>query len=149
MINKKLFAILAIFCMILSVCAVSANNVNDGNYLDPSEDGHNGAIIPPDNSHNEQVHAAGGDYYLNGNEDGHNGTIIPPDYARNEEAMLNASGHAAGGVSTVNNTGNTTNTHNTTNTTAHTLPATGNPIIALLVVTAIVGGGAAIVKRKK
>ena len=120
-------------------------SADDGIFMDgSSHDGHDGAIIPPDNSHDEAKHAAGGDNYLDGSQDGHNGTIIPPDYAHNEQAMMNAtnSTHAAGS-DVVNSTGNAT-----VNATSHsTLPATGNPLIALLAVCAVLGGAS--LYRKK
>jgi hypothetical protein len=150
-LKHKLFAILAIFCVLGSACAVCAAGDGDGIsangtvFIDGSSP--DGAIIPPDNTHDEARHAAGADPYLDGSQDGHNGTIIPPDYAHNESAMMNAtnstgnSTHAAGSDA-VNSTGNATNA------TAHNaLPATGNPIIALFVGIAAVGGYAAL-KRK-
>ena len=151
-LKNKLFAILAIFCMLGSACVVcaaedvDAMSADDGIFMDgSSHDGHDGAIIPPDNSHDEAKHAAGGDNYLDGSQDGHNGTIIPPDYAHNEQAMMNAtnSTHAAGS-DVVNSTGNAT-----VNATSHsTLSATGNPILILLVELAALGGYAAIKKNK-
>lgn len=140
-LKNNIFAILAIFCVILSACAVSAadhgNIMTDDGYLDDSEDGHNGAIIPPDANHNEAAmgNAAGGDY-LDDSEDGHNGTIIPPDTNHNEAALMNATGNAtAAGENVQNATGNATNA-----TATSTMPATGNPIIALLAVGAVLGG---------
>lgn len=108
-LKNNIFAILAIFCVILSACAVSAadhgNLMTDDGYLDDSEDGHNGAIIPPDTNHNEA-------------------------------AMMNATGNAtAAGENVQNATGNATNA-----TATSTMPATGNPIIALLAVGAVLGG---------
>ena len=91
-LKNKLFAILAVFCVILSACAVSASDdvlgQGSGDYLDGSEDGHNGTIVPPDNTHDEAQHAAGADPYLDGSEDGHNGTMVPPD-ANHDEAAMN------------------------------------------------------------
>jgi hypothetical protein len=154
-LKHKLFAILAIFCILGSACAVCAAEdvdamaADDGDFIDGSHDGHDGAIIPPDNTHDEAGHAAGADPYLDGSQDGHNGTIIPPDYAHNESAMMNAtnstgnSTHAAGS-DVVNSTGNAT-----VNATAHNaLPATGNPIVALIAVAAVLGGASMISKRK-
>ena len=151
-LNKNILAILAIFCVLLSACAVSATDQvdqmtdDDGMYLSPHEDGHNGAIIPPDNTHDEQRHAAGGDYYLDGSQDGHNGTIIPPDANHNEAAMANATNstaHAAGEP-----VQNATNHTASASTAAHKLPATGNPILALFAVSAVLGG-ASVLRRKK
>lgn len=147
-LKNTIFAILAIFCVVLSACAVSAGDVADQgtDYLDASHDGHDGAIIPPDNTHDEARHAAGEDPYLDASEDGHNGTIIPPDINHNEAAMngTNATGHAAG----ENVVGNTTNSTNATNATAsNVMPATGNPIVLLLGVCALIGG-ASVLRRK-
>ncbi|WP_407422263.1 hypothetical protein [Methanobrevibacter sp.] len=154
--KDSILVLLMIFCVVLSATAVSAADNND-QYLDESHDGHDGAIIPPDNSHDEVKHAAGEDYYLDGSQDGHNGTIIPPDYAHNEEAMMNATN------TTCNATGNTTcnatvhaageNLHNTTGnttnaTSTHALLTTGNPILALLAVFAVIGGYS-IIRRNK
>ncbi len=151
-LKTRLFAILAIFCVLCSVCAVSAADdagvmsADDGIYIDGSQDGHDGAIIPPDNTHDEARHAAGMDPYLDGSQDGHNGTIIPPDAAHNEQAMMNQtnSTHAAGSDVAANATGNSTG-----NATAHsTLPATGNPILAFLAITAVLGGATYITRKK-
>ena len=142
-LKTKLFAILAIFCVLCSACAVcaaddaSAMSADDGIFIDGSNhDGHDGAIIPPDNTHDEAGHAAGMDPYLDGSQDGHNGTIIPPDAAHNEAAMNQTnSTHAAGNA--------------TNNTIAHNnLPATGNPILALLAITAVLGGATYITRKK-
>ena len=150
-LKNKLFAILAIFCVIFSACAVSASDMvtdDSGVYLDDSHDGHDGAIIPPDNTHDEARHAAGEDSYLDASEDGHNGTIIPPD-ASHDEAAMNAtenSTHAAGeNVAAAN--GNATGNSTGNSTAAHLMHATGNPIVALLAICAVLGG-AAIIRRK-
>lgn len=140
-LNKNILAILAIFCVLISACAVSATDQADqmandnGIYLSPHEDGHNGTIIPPDNSYDEQGHAAGGDYYLDGSQDGHNGTIVPSDANHNEQAMANATNttaHAAGG--------DAQNSTNATASATQKMLATGNPIIALFAVSAVLGG---------
>ncbi len=144
----NIFAILAVFCVIISACAVSA--VEDGNFdandVYGTQDGHEGQIIPPDYSHDEAQQAAGGDIYLDGSQDGHNGTIIPPDYAHNEQKMANHTVPAAGeNVTNTTATGVSNHTANATST--HKLPATGNPIVILLAVSAIVGGYA-VLRRK-
>ena len=151
-LKNKLFAILAIFCVIFSACAVSASDMvtdDSGVYLDDSHDGHDGAIIPPDNTHDEARHAAGEDPYLDASEDGHNGTIIPPDVSHDEAAMMNATGnstHAAGeNVAAAN--GNATGNSTGNSTAAHLMHATGNPIVALLAICTVLGG-AAIIRRK-
>ena len=146
----SLFSILAILCVLLSACAVSATDshglmgdqINDY-YLDDSHDGHDGAIIPPDNTHDEARHAAGGDPYLDGSQDGHNGTIVPPDANHNEAAYLNAT-HAAGGdVNT-----KTTSSSPVNVTAQNTLHPTGNPILALFAVCAVLDGAAVVLRRK-
>lgn len=143
--NKNILAILAIFCIILSAAAVCATEhaTDVGADLNQTDDGHHGVIIPPDNSHDEARHAAGGDPYLNANEDGHNGTIIPPDVAHDEAALhnqTNATNHtpAAGGVAQ-NMTVHASNSK---------LPATGNPILALLAISAVLGGATLITRKK-
>ena len=88
-------------------------------------------IIPTSNTHDDK-NATGGDYYLDGSEDGHNGTIIPPDINHNEAAMMNAT--------------NATNHTANASTAAHKLPATGNPILALFAVSAVLGG-ASVLRR--
>ena len=113
--------------------------------MDDSNDGHGGLIISPDNTHDEQRHAAGGDPYLDGSNDGHNGTVIPPDAAHDEAAMNQTNTTHAAGSDIVNATNAThaagSDAVNATNATAtHTMPATGNPILALLAVCTLLGG---------
>ena len=151
-LETKIFAILAILCVLCSACSVyaaddaSAMSTDDGIFIDGSgHDGHDGEIIPPDNTHDEEKHAAGMDPYLDGSQDGHNGTVIPPDASHNEAAMNQTnSTHAAGSNDVTNATGNTTN-----NTIAHNaLPATGNPILALLAIAAVLSGATYITRKK-
>lgn len=138
--KNTIFAILAIFCVVLSACAVSAadntNPVFDGTEIDGSQTNMTDpADLFPDDATD---HNAAGD--VDGNET-HNSMILPPDYAHNETAAMNATnatGHAAG----ENVTGNATNA-----TATHTMPATGNPILALLAVGAVLGG-ACVLRRK-
>lgn len=152
-LNKNILAIFAIFCVLFSAGAVSATDQidqisNDNEmYIFPHGDGHDGTMIPPDVAHDEQKHAAGGDYYLDGSQDGHNGTIIPPDANHNEQAMANATNatnataHAAGG-----------DVQNATNATASAatqkMLATGNPIIALFAVSAVLGGAYVLTNKR-
>lgn len=135
--KNTLFAILAIFCVIVSAGAVSATHTADYTspyYLDGSYDGHNGQIIPPDANHDEAQYAAGGDQNVNSTSTGHNGTVAPSNITNN--------------TSTIHSNGNATNVStNSTNTTAsQNMPATGNPIIALLIVGSLVGSYA-VIKR--
>ena len=148
-LETKIFAILAILCVLCSACSVyaaddtSAISADEGSLIDGNS--HDSEIIPPDNTHDEAKHAAGMDPYLDGSQDGHNGTIIPTNTTHNETAMNQTnSTHAAGGNNLANATGNTTN-----KTIAHnTLPATGNPILALLAIAAVLGGATYITRKK-
>lgn len=136
-LRNKLFAILAVFCVLLSACAVSADDNGDFS-ADEAQAIHDGMVLPPDYAHNESQNASGEDL---DSEAVHDSMILPPDYAHNEAAMANATnstGHAAG-EAVSNSTGNTT--------AAHSMPATGNPILLLLGVGAVLGG-ACVLKRK-
>ena len=139
-LKNNLFVILAIFCVIFSasaVCAADHADLGDAQILDASEDGHNGAIIPADAGHDEQAmlnatHAAGGDVDNQTNPINQTNTT-------NSTNTTNATNttHAAGGVA-----------ENQTNGTAQNpTHATGNPILALLTVSAVLGG-VAVIKRK-
>lgn len=134
-LKNKIFAILAIFCLIASACAVSAaDDVND-TFTDDLYDGYaqNTPDMPDlnatdDNSSDLDAEAI------------HDSMVLPPDYAHSEMNATNGTGHAAGENVTTTNTTNTTQ--------AHTLPATGNPILVLLAVGAVLGG-AGVLRRKK
>lgn len=126
-ISKKLLALLAIFCIIASagvVCAAD-NGTDDGwagsQYNETCVDHEGGPYIDPDYAHHEP--AAGEPTNSTGNS---------------TNATGNSTGHAAGELS-----------NNTTNKTAnpYKLPATGNPVLVLLGVSAILGGCAAL-RRK-
>ncbi|WP_407410234.1 hypothetical protein [Methanobrevibacter sp.] len=156
-ITKKLLTLLAIFCVIASagaVCAADANADIDGTYLSAVDD-MVGVGDHPDFDDIDDAYDggwAGGQY--NGNmEDGHPGAPeIDPDYAHDEAAgePINASGNATNNL-TANTTGNATaqavqnQTANATS--AHNMLATGNPILLLLGVTAVLGAGA-VLRRK-
>ena len=138
--KSKLFAIMIIFCVIFSVCAVSAA---DGDDVMGFNDTHDdiGDDYPYDDV---EVDESGMNDTFDGTERSLNMTDSPNlnDTAQNQTAVntTNATAHAAGS--------NVLNTTNATNATAiHSLPATGNPIIALFVGIAAVGGYAAL-KRK-
>ncbi len=166
-LNKiNIFAILAVFCVILSACAVSAA---DGGNL-TAGDIHVGQSIPPDYAHNETKmlnqtgHASLGNSYLNASQD--NGAIVPPDYAHDEAKMLNQTGHAAGSDPNLNASqdngsivppdyahdeakmlnqtghaaGENASNHTSNNTITHKLHPTGNPIVILLIVSSVLGG---------
>ena len=138
--KSKLFAIMIIFCVIFSVCAVSAA---DGDDVMGFNDTHDdiGDDYPYDDV---EVDESGMNDLFDGTQRSLNMTDSPNlnDTAQNQTAVntTNATAHAAGS--------NVLNTTNATNATAiHSLPATGNPIIALFVGIAAVGGYAAL-KRK-
>lgn len=131
--NISLFAILVIFCVIVSagaVCAVDGDGYAGSNYVDDSglsddfnytDDGlTDRPLIDPDAGHME---GAAGE---------------PINQTANATAPV-------AGNATANVAGNTTG--NTTNATASHMPATGNPILILLAVTAVLGG-AAVIRRK-
>lgn len=131
-ISKKLFALLAIFCIIASagvVCA--ADNVTDGGWAG--------------SQYQDEGGWAGSQYNETG-VDHEGGAYIDPDYAHHEPSAGepinnttdNSTGHAAGELSndTTNQTGN-----------IHKMPATGNPILVLLGVTGVLGG-CAVLRRK-
>ena len=128
-LKNKIFAILAIFCLIASACAVSAANDTNSTYTDDMYNEYPTEIHETnnatDNSSDLDAEAI------------HDSMILPPDYAHSE---MNATGHAAGENATATNTTNATQTH--------TMPATGNPILVLLAVGAIFGG-AEVYRRRK
>ena len=128
--SKKLLTLLAVFCVIASATAVCAADVNaDDGYVGTSYDGMNGVS----ESQNQDDGGWAGSQY---NETLENGTHVP-----------------SAGAPT-NTTGNTTTpvehntTANATSSTSHNLLATGNPILVLLVVNAIIGGYAVLRRRK-
>ncbi len=133
--NKKLLTLLAIFCIIASAGIVCA--ADNGGYAGSNYQNMNGV--------------SGSQYGLYADFEPGNGLPIedqtgnvPLDTDGN--TTNNTTGNTTGNA-TNNATGNITDnttanvTANTTNATAaHALPSTGNPIIALLAVTGIVGG---------
>ena len=139
-LNKKLLTLLAIFCLIVSagvVCAADQDGYAGMNYQNMN--GVSGS----------QYAVADGLEPGNGlpleNQTGY----VPLDADGNP--ILNATGNATGNATqnvtanvTTNVTGNAT--HNVT--AQHTMPVTGNPIIALLAVTSLVGGYAALRRNK-
>lgn len=131
-LKNKIFAILAIFCIIASACAVSAANDTNSTYMDGMYNGYPTEIHDinnaTDNTSDLDAEAI------------HDSMVLPPDYAHSEMNATNATGHAAGENATATNTTNATQ--------AHTLPSTGNPILVLLAVGAVLGG-AGVLRRKK
>ena len=145
-LRNTIFAILAVFCVVLSACAVSAADEGTGDFnVTDGQDTHDSMVLPPDYAHDEdQYQAAGGDV-VDG-EETHNSMILPPDYAHSENATANATNTTSDAVG--NAAGENVTSGNTTNATAsHTMPVTGNPIIALFSVFAVLGGYA-VLRRK-
>lgn len=131
-LKNKIFAILAIFCLIASACAVSAANETNSTYTDGMYNGY------PTETHD--INNATDNTSDLDAEAIHDSMVLPPDYAHSEMNATNATGHAAGENATATNTTNATQ--------AHILPATGNPILVLLAVGAVLGG-AGVLRRKK
>ena len=145
-LKTNILAILAIFCVILSACAVSAADGSADYNIDDGQSVHDDMILPPDYAHSEAAQAAGGDDV--DNQSVHDDMILPPDYAHNEEAMANATGNATNATGHAAGENATVPASNATNATAaHSMPATGNPILILLAGCAVIGGALAY-KRK-
>ena len=120
-IMKKFLVLLAIFCIIGSAAAVSAADVSDdlGNYADTQYQ---------DDSYVDSQYQDGG---YAGSQYQDDGGWAGSQY---NETLENAAG------APVNATANAT--------ASHTMPATGNPILLLFAVGAVLGG-AAVIKRRK
>ena len=145
-LSKKLLTLLAIFCVIASagvVCAadVSSNGLDDNQYSIPQE-GYAGSQY----DENQEGGYTGSQYDVN-QEGGYAGSQYDVNqeggYAGSQynKTVENAAGEHL--TETGNITGNTTGNA----TASHTMPATGNPIMALFAVCAILGGYA-IIRRK-
>ncbi|WP_296875732.1 hypothetical protein [uncultured Methanobrevibacter sp.] len=164
-LSKKIFAILAIFCVLASAGAVCATD-NFG-YADDM-----GGYIGSDYSDNVGYAADDSGYAVNNYQDdtgyaaddsGYAGSNYQDDtgYAADDsgyagsqynETLENATANAAGEPTNATNTtaqaaGEPVNETNATAGTTHTMLATGNPILILLAVIAVLGGYAAF-KRK-
>ena len=169
-LNKTLMALLAIFCVILSSGAVSAD-VGLGHA--GIDGGHNGLYLPQTNSHNDQIHLGDGNHYVNGKEISQDNSKVTDDAGHdqskgvkentnanhadvNNNQKVSNSPNASNSSNSSNATNVTTNsTHNATNVTAntttpqsHSLLAAGNPILLILVVACADGGIYAIKRRK-
>ena len=132
-IKRKLLVLLAIFCVIGSagiVCAAD-NSSYDGNYYQDM----NG--IDESQNANDNGGYAGSQYYKNAEP----GAGLPLENKTNPYAG-NATNDATGN-STHNMTGNTTPANSN-----NKMLTTGNPILALLAVSAIIGGYG-IIRRDK
>ncbi|WP_405308575.1 hypothetical protein [Methanobrevibacter sp.] len=142
-ISKKLIAVLAIFCLIASAGVVCAEDVSgegdvgsDGGYSGSGDFG-SGDDIGPDGP--TDVAPDGVPYHDDGTDPTGNAT---GDNSNTTGNVTNKTGNVT------NTTGNHTNHTNATNATAnHGLLSTGNPILILLVVIAIVGA-VIVIKRK-
>ena len=137
-LTKKLLTLLAIFCVIASATAVCA--ADDGGYAGSQyeDGGYAGSQYQDDGGW------AGSQY--NESEEGiTDKPLIDPDYAHMDPAA---------GAPDDNETANATDVvsedaaSDATGSASHTMPATGNPILALLAVGAVLGG-AAVIGRKK
>lgn len=127
-ISKKLLALLAIFCVVVSAGVVCAADYDGGNLgSDYADDmgGYSG-------SQYEDGGYAGSNYQDDGGWAG----------SQYNETLENATGLAAGEPTNVtdNMTANATSTN--------TMLATGNPILMLLGVSAILGSAAVLRRRK-
>ena len=143
-LNKKILTLLAIFCIIASAGLAFAAD----------QDGYAGINYEDSNG------VSGSQYYVN---EANQTTLEPgaglPLENQTGYVPLDANGNPIHNATNINGTGNATSnatahttgnvTHQTNNATAaHTLPATGNPIVALLVVSSLIGGYA-VTKRKQ
>ncbi len=137
-LKNTIFAILAIFCVVFSACTVcAAENVSNTTSFFTMDEAialHEGKL-PHGYAYTETQNTSDN---LDA-EAVHDNGALPHDYAHNEEAMMNAT----------NATGNATHAagENITTHVHHPLPATGNPILALLAVGAVFGG-ACMLRRK-
>ncbi|WP_295116147.1 LPXTG cell wall anchor domain-containing protein [uncultured Methanobrevibacter sp.] len=139
-ISKKLLALLAIFCVVVSAGVVCAADYDGGNLgSDYADDmgGYSG-------SQYEDSGYAGSNYQDDGGWAGSQYNETLENAAANQTAQntTNATGLAAGEPTNVtdNMTANATSTN--------TMLATGNPILMLLGVSAILGSAAVLRRRK-
>lgn len=157
-LSKKIFAILAIFCVLASAGAVCATD-NFG-YADDM-----GGYLGSDYSDNVGYATDDTGYAANDYQDdsGYAGSNYQDDtqYAADDsgyagsqynETLENVTANAAGEPTNATNTtaqaaGEPVNETNATAGTTHSMLATGNPILILLAVIAVLGGYAAF-KRK-
>ena len=134
-IMKKFLVLLAIFCVIASAAAVSAEDVgnNDGyagiNYEDMNGVSESQGNLVDEGTGNESAVNQTSDVGLF-NVSG----SLPTSQNAPAHSPFNESGNATGNV-----TGNTT--------AQQTMPATGNPILAFLTVCAVLGGYT-VIRRK-
>ena len=138
-IMKKLLVLLAIFCIIGSVAAVSAADGYDdlGGYAGSQYQ--DGGYAGSQYDENEQGGYAGSQYQDDGGWAG----------SQYNETLENATGAPANATANANATAVSPVENATANATApHTMLATGNPILVLLAVGAVLGGASVICRRK-
>ena len=142
-LSKKIFAVFAILCIVASAGVVCASEDGDGAYAGSNYDDRGGWAGSNYEDHggwagsNYEDHGgwAGSQYNETANSQNHTAAGAP----------VNSTGHNI----TANKTANVTNTTNKTNATSpFNMLATGNPILILIVVIAVVGG-IAVYRRNK
>lgn len=154
-VSKKLLAVLAVFCVIASAGMVCAADVgSDGNWTvsqGPADD-----VVGIDAGANQDLNMAHDESSQNlepgnglplENQTGYvpvNAAGEPINQTGNSTAPV--AGNATGNA-TSNGTANSTGNAPAVNAVSHSMPVTGNPILALLAVSAVLGGYAAI-RRK-
>ncbi len=135
--KKTLLTLLAIFCVVVSagaVCAADGDSYDDVWAESQYEDDGGWA----GSQYNETAETDADSSQYNETDAGlTDRPLIDPDYAHTEAAgePTNETGN-----STVEGTSDVAENTTTNSTAPHTMPATGNPIIALIGVTAVLGG---------
>ena len=155
--KKTLLTLFAIFCVVVSaasVCAADGDGYDGwagshyqdyGGYAGSQyPDGYEGGYAG--SNYQDEGGWAGSQYNATAEESVPDRPLIDPDYAHMEAAgePTNQTGNAT--VTAAGASNDSPAAENTTS--AHTLPATGNPIIMLIGVTALIGG-CAVLRRKK
>ena len=131
-LSKKIFAVLAILCIVASAGVVCASEDGDGAYAGSNYEDHGGWA---GSNYQDNGGWAGSQYNETANSQNHTAAGAP----------VNSTGHNV----TANKTANVTNTTNKTNATSpFNMLSTGNPILILIVVIAVVGG-IAVYRRNK
>ena len=158
--KKTLLTMLAIFCVVVSAASVCAADGDgyDGwagsNYQDYGgyagsqyPDGYEGGYAG--SNYQDEGGWAGSQYNATAEESVPDRPLIDPDYAHMEAAgePTNQTGNATVPAAGASNDSPAAENASAA-TPAHTLPATGNPIVMLIGVTALIGG-CAVLRRKK
>ena len=142
-LSKKLLTLLAIFCVIASAGVVCAEDVGSDGFdtYGVDEGGYAGSQYDLDNQG-----GYAGSQYNESQEGGYAGSQYQDDGgwagSQYNETVENAAGEPVNETAAVdaNVTGNST--------VPHSMLATGNPILVLLAVGAVLGGAAVITRRK-